>query len=1181
MALFVSAEQLDGVSVKKLDDFLIDRLIEQTNEAPNELLKSRWRHRLQAWKSAPPQAQLLVVIDGLNQRQYIRWDRLLNEIQSILAEIGGRLIVTSRPHFWRTKIERGLTFNPTVIEVPEWSPAERNTLLAYYDISVDWLDKPTLKTLQNPRLLSIAVATLPHRKPIVWEGLTTNRLLMEHLRASQRENFEDETFDQLTMRLSVHAKEVLHRVQSSSNIPPHNFQADSNAVIETRFYRPIRGPGGQYELREEGLTLALGFALVDQLWQTLRAQQDLVERINKLLDPVRAMDRTTDVLFASLLICALDDITFDTEIFSALLDAFANLQNVDDHRFEELVGIVMHQPKALYDVLKTLCLERSRRINKDWFIHAAFEVAKSKKGWQAAEAAIHQWLRCYNKNHLEQINRYNKRNDAEYKKRLEEKESEIREVLSSLSAFEKQTLDQMTEVLNEIDELHTLALRLLAGRSLVSFADSFVAMGLAFALDRDVHSARKAFQQLTTFNRIARSATRVSFKRAIEPLCNVKTSKGGQWTVVRMLCATGDEADATIANTIAEKLRKNWEFFSPPSPDKWRQAEVANPEATRPIDMDEGIQLFNSLEPSKLLQTMGIGSEDHYFREFLAVACRFESAIAVEKTRAVLTGMLTRSGFPLRQVILNCGAHVPLVTTDLADNVINRVEQSEVFETLPENEQLICRMYVFYYIAAQISADDQLRCMTSNNFGSNYLLKAIPSFKPQSTSKIVSVLKDALKRRNENSVYSALTAALYGTTQINTELEKLILQCSRCNSSMIRSVSYQLALKKRLDSIRHSHTKSNWNGTSISEKTDEYWYGSMLLVEACYRNELSIEELLNRITYKTWFASSNRLDTEFTIPMVDSFLKKLRNGVAMAKKIELPFANLEFSRIEYSPYPFVSIEESSRENKRFTKESNIEDTFGADGYFEKKQNKLNSEANIFFSKLKESDAKLLIQEITIENLKNIIVKVPSIEADLLHILEQVDNVQFIWFKNLAFALANLISKKDPERAVSILNRACSSQCFITITLGDDLTLEHQAIWGCSASSSIEKLWRQRLLSAENDAVLAREILAAERFGATDFVKSLIQEFASSEDNLDQAYAISITGYSTHSSEFIDIVSKHMNETGLCAKAAKYAYSEHEKAKWTQEWIEKMWKAATPEEFWRNLTIAKNLHGRKG
>ena len=354
LSLFISAEQLDGVSVHDLDDFLVDLLIKQTGELADDALKHRWKHRLAAWRSTPPVASLLVVVDVLNQRQNLRWDRLLNGIQSRLAEIRGRLIVTVRPHFWQRTIARGLAFKPKTFEVPEWSPAERDELLKRHGIALDWLDQRTLQTLKNPRLLAVAVATLPHKEAIAWKGLTTDRLLFEHLRASQLENYEDETFAQLTNRLSDHATKVLVRVQKSSNEPPQNFQADSTAVIETRFFLPLAGPGELYELRDEGLTLALGFTLVDQLWQTHSAKRDLDSRITQLIEPINAMDRTVDVLFASLLICALDDVRFDPAIFSVLLDAFANLQNVSGQRFEEFVEIIKNQPDALFDTLKLL-----------------------------------------------------------------------------------------------------------------------------------------------------------------------------------------------------------------------------------------------------------------------------------------------------------------------------------------------------------------------------------------------------------------------------------------------------------------------------------------------------------------------------------------------------------------------------------------------------------------------------------------------------------------------------------------------------------------------------------------------------------------------------------------------------------------------------------------------------------
>ena len=104
-------------------------------------------------------------------------------------------------------------------------------------------------------------------------------------------------------------------------------------------------------------------------------------------------------------------------------------------------------------------------------------------------------------------------------------------------------------------------------------------------------------------------------------------------------------------------------------------------------------------------------------------------------------------------------------------------------------------------------------------------------------------------------------------------------------------------------------------------------------------------------------------------------------------------------------------------------------------------------AKTFFEELKASDAKLLVQNITIDGLRCLAGEVPTLLNDLVEILDQADSAQLVWLKNIAFAVANLISGECPEHAVALLKRASSTQGFVILALGDGLTLEHQAIWG--------------------------------------------------------------------------------------------------------------------------------------
>lgn len=462
-------------------------------------------------------------------------------------------------------------------------------------------------------------------------------------------------------------------------------------------------------------------------------------------------------------------------------------------RFEEFVEIVKHQPAQLFVSLREFCLEWGRRINLDWFVQAAFAIAKTEDGWQITEPVIHHWLHCYNKDATDQTNRYPKSNDAESVKRLQRTEEKIQETLSSLSPFESGVLSGMTEVTGDTDSLFSLALQLMAGRPLAGFAESFVALGFGFALDTNVHSARKAFHQLTTFNRVDREAAANAFATTIQPLESTDASVAGQWTVVRILYATGDEAAAKKANELAKNLQKDWPRFDPPPADEWQQAKATDPDAQRPVNFDDGLQSFLSIGPDQIMRTMNVAVEDRNYRDFLPIACRFEPKSAIEKTREIMAELLTRTGMPLRQIIFNGEEMMPLVTRDLATQLIRRVTDSDMIESLSVSEQDILRLLLLNFIAEQLSPEEQLACLSDEAFGSDLALDTASKIKPQCTEDVIASLQTALDANNERAAFGILTAALYGDTRITPELEALVLRSTGAQTSILRAISFELA----------------------------------------------------------------------------------------------------------------------------------------------------------------------------------------------------------------------------------------------------------------------------------------------------------------------------------------------------------------------------------------------------
>lgn len=1174
IALFASAERFADINERDFREFLVDLLVEQTGGYSNiETIKRRWHHRLKAWQDRSPISRVLVVVDGVNQRQKIGWDRLLNSLYYLLKEIGGLLVITTRPKYWKDCVSQGLDFSPKLVEVPKWTPSERDELLQRRGIKIEWLDEATLKTLENPRLLGVAVETLPLADKSVWVGLTPKRILFEHLRASQREAFEVETYKDLTNRISDHARHVLENLIDSQTRLPHGFVDESGAVIETRFFVPTEGPSNTYSLRDEGLTLALGYALVDRLWQAKNLNKNIAELTTRLIDPIHAIDISADVVLAALLVCALDDIRFESSIFSNLLDAFSSLQNTGEKRFDELFEIVKHKPIELFDSIARISLGGCVSLNEDWLIHAAFEVGRSEAGWQTMKLAIHNWLRYYNKDAAAQVFRRVFSSDSEYTNEVQTIQEEIQGVLQRLSVFEEDLLSQMTEVAGALDKLFSLALKFLAGRELAPFAESFVAMGLSFGIDRHIHSARRAFEQLTTFNRIDREEAKVAFLKAIEPLMLHKSSMAGQWTIVRMQHASNDLSAINSAVSMAKKLRKNNSQLELPSPNQWRQTKAADLNAERPVDFAEGVARFRAIETARLLQHMGQTAEDYDYRQLLALACRFEPELAIEKASKLIAEFETRGGLALRQLTFNGEDHRPLMLRKTATRLKNRAKNNDLFSPLPIHDCVVLKQFLYVYVIQHLTASEQLHCLINETFGPNLPLDVIPNLKPQKSDAVVKALREALESDNEGVIFGVLAALLANPKIANAALEVELLKCLESKSQLVKTMCLQVATTIDSASIRRAFIESNWTQKTVKGDLLESWFGSALLISACKNQEITIQELLARMSSDAWFEAAKHLGHVIVEPLALSLIQKLRAAKIVIGELLPPTFDLSISNSAYPSYPPYTKAESSDESNGVTLKMLFSDASKIDDHFYLEQKKLNALATRFFEQLFNSEANLFVQQITLDDLKRLVSVSPSLLEDIVVLVEQATSVEFPWLRNIALAAANLVSTREPQRAAALFVRASEAIGVITQALGDKLTSEHYAIWSSGDSLELRHLWRNRLLTSSNDAVLALEVLAAERFGALEFIRMYVSELHQSDSTLDQAYAVRIAGYSSQFAYMSAYFEKQSYLLGMLGEAARNSKAAFDSAQWADEWVRKMWRAKTVTEFWRYLIIA--------
>ena len=237
--------------------------------------------------------------------------------------------------------------------------------------------------------------------------------------------------------LRRHADEVILRVRNSHGDDPTVFDYNLQAVAEGRFYRTIEGYPSRYKLDEDGLILALGFAVIDRLYSASHSDRDLDEAVEEIIEPIAALDRTANVVLAALTVTCLD--SGDPKIAATLIRVFADLQNLDVNEFDPFARLARICPVLFTEAAHSLCLSGDHQNNFDWIQEALILAREDENAWEIIFKEVQTWLSYYSLAPERGLFPASfSSSSEEEKEQYKEKERKIREGLESLSETEKQ-----------------------------------------------------------------------------------------------------------------------------------------------------------------------------------------------------------------------------------------------------------------------------------------------------------------------------------------------------------------------------------------------------------------------------------------------------------------------------------------------------------------------------------------------------------------------------------------------------------------------------------------------------------------------------------------------------------------------------------------------------------------------
>ena len=818
-----TAEQTD------VQDLLVSALIQQTGAYAGSTTRRRWSKTIERWQDAPAnRIRLVVVIDGTNQRPEKDWARIGETFAAALKRMSGQLIITARTQYFRNRIQRRLGCRAEELEVPEWTERERDEILAAHGITGANLHPGVATSLRNPRLLGIALTLLSGPDIEGLDEVSVSRLLFEHIRASERDAPTPQPAHEFARQLGRHAEEVIERSRHAPTHDPAVFDCgDLRDVADGRFFQIVEGDPTRYRLHEDGLTLALGFALVDRLRRSHRDGHDLDESLAEVIEPVAAVDDTVSVVLAALTITC-NQSSDPPDFAVALIRGFADLQNPNENEFGPFASLARNHPAPFTDAARSLCLRGGRQPNFDWIRGALFFATENESAWRLIFADVKAWLCCYTletEDNWPPVSSHTPAEEREEKRR--NRERNLSEKLNALSTAEQGVLNAMSKVNGDINMLSRLAFVLLAGKPIAPAARALKQWSFSHALNSDYAAPYREFMHLIRLNRADWHETWSALLQEMDVFRQEDISRTGKWALVNMLRSTGAPEDAKQARILVDDLTRGQV-----PPISWRRVEdycatdPCDPTSERPDNIGRTAQRYQDIDVSRIRANEGVDAEDHFLSKARPGMARFEARIAADKHKELARHVAARKDSTRRYGLFDLRDHNALLTKEIGLALLeSRRDAGDGEDGLSESERWYdCQLRLLIAFPF-LSDSEQMQALLSLPPEDDILCDLMRVAKPPTEAVFDRHLDTAYRGVDQRAQFLLLAFANATSAHVSIDSSERISHLATSDSERVQAEAFGIIARLGDTELLAEVVRSNWRSVD-SNPPHVNWYSN-------------------------------------------------------------------------------------------------------------------------------------------------------------------------------------------------------------------------------------------------------------------------------------------------------------------------------------------------------------------
>ena len=1186
-----------------VQELLISALIEQTGGQAPDLLEKKWSRILDRWRKQPVERlRLVVLIDGLNQRLKMDWGRILERFSAELELIGGQLIITARTQDYQDHVKQRLISDPKEIEIPEWTECERDKILADCGVVAANLHLKVAASLRNPRLLGIALELLKSTDITCLEELNVSRILFEHIHLSEQDAPIPQPVHEFVQQLRRHAQEVISRIQASQEDDLVVFEQDHgslNAVADGRFFHSLEGDPTRYKLEENGLTLALGLAVIEHLQFALRNNHDLNDELKKIIDPIAALDMTASVIFAALTVTCIDN-EYPDDFATALILTFANLQNpADETEFASFAHLARIRPAPFMKAARDLCLSGGYQINFDWIQAALIKARADENAWDKIFKDIKTWLSYYTpptESDLAQgtyetgKNKKTKKEKEEQKSlgpairehlqvqvetRREEKEKEreqrTRENIEALSEAEKEILGTLTAMNGDLSTLSRFAFILLAGKPIKPAAQSLLQWSFANLLNSDYTTLYQQCRHLVRFNRIDWYDARIALLKEANVLRQKEISVTGKWALVNVLRATGSPEDAEYERILVTELTKDHpHFHSWRRVDSYCATDPCDPRSEKPDNVKQTAKKYKNIDVSKLWVSRSQNSEGYLFDKARPGMARFDPQVAIAKHREFARDVMQRKGLRLLVGLWGLREHNALLSRGQGLAFANLQESEYTDESdLSERDRWLIsedRLFLaFPFLSSREQIDALISATQEGGIFYRIIYKLMDVAKPIEETVFDNLLESACQRGDEHAQYVLLRFARETSTPISAESREHVACLLKAQSERVREQA--LGIISQLDDINllAEVVHSGWQA-SERDQTDEGKYGAAILTQAATYGIIEHNDALDRMSLNYYGRAAQVWSSTEAQDAVREVALRVDAAICRVVNIDADFTAPDIEMhvgFEDSPEELISFPDEPVDPA----EQLMRLTESAETVEERQKRKYDAYL-AFRDELTSQKCDMILGKFDLDEFRTIVEANEDLADRWYEMLISVPESRLPAVHNLVLHLAYALGNSNPGKAAKLFHKVRNSNPLVRIIYYHEaVSLDAMSIWSGPDDEILNELRLQRLDRTTNDHELSQEVLAAHLNDKQDLLRQYIEAKLKKEEPAEIARAIMVAGFSDHCEFNVDVLNRYQDTDGFIGDAHNAAQYAYERNSWARYWFAKMCEVDEADEFW--------------